>query len=35
MLPKVFVSYSHDSPNHKEWVKDFESRMRYSQLGIT
>ncbi len=26
--PKVFISYSHDSPDHKRWVADFASRLR-------
>lgn len=25
--PKVFVSYSHDSPEHKRWVTDFSSNL--------
>ena len=26
--PKVFVSYSHDSPDHKQWVLDLATRLR-------
>ncbi len=28
--PKVFVSYSHDSQDHKKWVLDFATRLRSS-----
>lgn len=27
-IPKVFVSYSHDSINHKKWVMELATRMR-------
>jgi hypothetical protein len=27
-IPKVFVSYSHDSQEHKKWVLDFATRLR-------
>jgi len=27
-MPKAFISYSHDSPTHKEWVLDLASRLR-------
>ena len=27
-IPKVFVSYSHDSQVHKKWVMDFATRLR-------
>ena len=27
-IPKVFVSYSHDSQAHKKWVLDFATRLR-------
>lgn len=27
-IPKVFVSYSHDSQAHKKWVLDFSTRLR-------
>lgn len=26
--PKVFISYSHDSPEHKKWVKDLAEKLR-------
>jgi hypothetical protein len=29
-IPKVFVSYSHDSPEHKKWVLELAIRMRNS-----
>jgi len=31
-IPKVFVSYSHDSQKHKKWVLDFATRLRYSGI---
>lgn len=27
-IPKVFISYSHDSPEHKKWVLDLASKLR-------
>lgn len=27
-VPRVFVSYSHDSPEHKAWVKELSSKLR-------
>lgn len=27
-IPKVFISYSHDSQEHKKWVLDFATRLR-------
>ena len=27
--PRVFISYSHDSPAHKEWVLSFATTLRY------
>jgi len=27
-IPKVFISYSHDSQQHKKWVLDFATRLR-------
>jgi hypothetical protein len=27
-IPKVFVSYSHDSQDHKKWVLDLATRLR-------
>ncbi|MHC8362656.1 toll/interleukin-1 receptor domain-containing protein [Pseudomonas sp. LS2P72] len=29
-IPKVFVSYSHDSQEHKKWVLEFATRLRNS-----
>ena len=26
--PKVFISYSHDSPEHKQWVSELAARLR-------
>jgi hypothetical protein len=31
-IPKVFVSYSHDSPDHKKWVLDLATRLRASGI---
>ena len=28
--PKVFISYSHDSPEHKQWVSELAARLRRS-----
>ncbi|WP_356741458.1 toll/interleukin-1 receptor domain-containing protein [Pseudoalteromonas sp. APC 3250] len=28
--PKVFISYSHDSQEHKKWVLDLATRLRNS-----
>src|SRR5260370_41087204 len=30
--PRVFVSYSHDSPAHKQWVASLASRLRASGI---
>ena len=30
--PKVFISYSHDDPDHKKWVANFGLRLR--QNGV-
>jgi TIR domain-containing protein len=27
-MPRAFISYSYDSPNHKQWVTDFAARLR-------
>lgn len=29
-IPRVFISYSHDSPEHKEWVLNLATRLRNS-----
>ena len=31
-IPKVFISYSHDSQEHKQWVLEFASRLRNSGI---
>lgn len=31
-IPKVFISYSHDSQAHKQWVMDFATRLRNSGI---
>ena len=31
-VPKVFVSYSHDSPEHKKWVIDLSTRLMSNGL---
>jgi len=31
-IPKVFISYSHDSQEHKKWILDFGTRLR--QTGV-
>ena len=28
--PKVFISYSHDSPEHKQWVSELAARLRHN-----
>ena len=28
--PKVFISYSHDSPEHKRWVSELATRLRHN-----
>ena len=28
--PKVFISYSHDSPEHKRWVSELAARLRHN-----
>ncbi len=32
--PKVFISYSHDTPNHKKWVSEFSSRLMENQVAV-
>ena len=27
--PKVFISYSHDSPEHKQWVSELSTKLRH------
>nr|WP_279153065.1 toll/interleukin-1 receptor domain-containing protein [Pseudomonas mosselii] len=31
-IPKVFISYSHDSQEHKQWVLEFATRLRNSGI---
>lgn len=33
--PKVFVSYSYDSPDHKSWVGNFASKIREYGIDVT
>ena len=30
--PKVFISYSHDSPEHKRWVSELAAKLRHSGI---
>ena len=30
--PKVFISYSHDSPGHKRWVAEFAAKLRHNGI---
>ena len=32
--PKVFVSYSHDSEEHKDWVKNFCTKLRKNGVDV-
>ncbi len=34
-IPKVFVSYSHDSQEHKRWVLDLATRLRNTGIDAT
>ena len=33
-IPKVFVSYSHDSDEHKEWVLQLSTRLRQNGVDV-
>ena len=33
--PKVFISYSHDSPDHKQWVSELAARLRHRGVDAT
>lgn len=33
--PKVFISYSHDSPEHKEWIRNLAMRLRTNGVDAT
>lgn len=30
--PKVFISYSHDSPEHKRWVSELGAKLRHNGI---
>ena len=32
--PKVFISYSHDSPEHKQWVSELAARLRRDIVNL-
>ncbi len=32
--PRVFISYSHDSPEHLRWVSEFATRLRYNFVDV-
>ena len=33
--PKVFISYSHDSPEHKRWVSELAVKLRHNGIDTT
>lgn len=33
-VPKVFISYSHDSPDHKRWVANLATRLRENGIDV-
>ena len=33
-IPKVFISYSHDSPKHLHWVSEFAVRLRHNDVDV-
>ena len=33
--PKVFISYSHDSPEHKQWVSELAVKLRHNGIDTT
>ncbi len=35
LVPKVFLSYSWDSDDHKDWVKEFATRLRADGIDVT
>ena len=35
LVPKVFLSYSWDSEDHKHWVKEFATRLRADGIDVT
>ena len=32
--PKVFISYSHDSPEHKQWVLELGAKLRHNGVDV-
>lgn len=32
--PKVFISYSHDSKNHKQWVAELAGKLRVAGIEV-
>ena len=32
--PKVFISYSHDSPEHKRWVLELSKKLRNNGVDV-
>ncbi len=32
--PKVFISYSHDTPEHKQWVSELAARLRRNGVNV-
>ena len=32
--PKVFISYSHDSPEHKQWVSELGAKLHHKGFGV-
>jgi hypothetical protein len=32
--PKVFISYSHDSPDHKRWVSELATKLRENGIDV-
>ena len=32
--PKVFISYSHDSPEHKQWVSELGAKLRHKGVDV-
>jgi len=34
-IPKVFISYSHDSPQHKTWVAELAAKLVDKGIDVT
>ena len=32
--PKVFISYSHDSPEHRRWVSELGAKLRRNGVDV-